>query len=105
MHDTSAIIAAYRKDKDEQWNKKTAIDLLWKTGMITIEEYLFLHHGENYIPEAPTLISYTQERNRIWKDPWIAYRGVLEEYINAGKCPPPQSQTKFDDLQLRKLCL
>jgi hypothetical protein len=97
MWDVDAIIASYQLEQLEE--KKTparekAIDVLWRTGMISLEEYFYVkfmysreHQRE---PDGHSFISSLQLRNENWKTPRSS---LVWDYIDASKCFPYSTYT------------
>ena len=59
MYDTLEITASHRRTEREKRVKDTAIQVLWNTGMIPLDEYLFLQREDYYHcqPSAEILLS------------------------------------------------
>jgi len=47
MYDPVKIIAPYQEKMERAHKTRVARNLLWRTGMIPVEEYLFLKHGKH----------------------------------------------------------
>jgi hypothetical protein len=96
MYDTTAILEADREEKRFKRAKQKAIDILWITGMIPVEEYLFLC---DLIPSPGVIELHEDIRRSTWKDSSQFQSDVIERYIDAGKVPSHTSmlRTKVSD--------
>ena len=90
MFDSVKIIAAHQEKMERAHKTRVARKLLWRTGMIPVEEYFFLEHGKDEVPYAFTLMEYIRVRNELWLSPeQVAQTGVLSEYLTASEFPFP----------------
>lgn len=94
MYDTDELLS-YQAQQD-QWEKtqrdrNTAINVLWLTGMIPVEEYYYFkpeyyRYSLAKSEIAPRMKSDLDARNLYWEDPYCFRDVVLRRYLDASNC-------------------
>jgi hypothetical protein len=89
MFDIDAIIECHReglRKKDEETIMSQAVDILWNTGMISVEEYIYLSPLMFFRENGEHILSQIKSRNSRWEDP-NSLSDIVASYIRTGTAP------------------
>ena len=90
MFDIDAIIESHReglRKKDEETIMGQAVDILWNTGMISVEEYIYLSPLMFLLrTDGEYILSQIKSRNSRWEDP-NSLSDIVASYIRTGTVP------------------
>jgi hypothetical protein len=88
MYDITKALDEYREGvsaHEKAVAEQSAIEVLWLTGMIHVEEYFFLKFGGRSLPDGELIYAALIRRNNTWKQPDDFRERVFAPFLIGGK--------------------